>query len=321
MQIPGACFVLHSCPLVAFRVSLLLCRSAALLDLARQPVSLADVHKATPLAALTLLARSVPNSVAGRAIWRQNARMTSVMGSCPESRESFLSAIRHWIRYIDIAHGEGRGHLMAFPPQFEDGLGWANAFRCAETWANYLSHLRGACHAWGFQAPPTHNQAISRVMMSIVKRQFFDHRPKRFISKVFVCNMVAAVETGHEQLRYAMLSLFSYVFLLRMPSEALGARKGSEATQAASPHQTVIWRVADTVCIRIRKRKNRPQDSGILCRTCSCASTPLMCVVHTLWDRFFANLAVDDAPWADISAAHARDKIQDTRVVAPPRRA
>ena len=35
-----------------------------------------------------------------------------------------------------------------------------------------------------------------------------------------VCNMVMAVEKGKEELRFAALWLFSYLFLLRLPSEA-----------------------------------------------------------------------------------------------------
>lgn len=57
------------------------------------------------------------------------------------------------------------------------------AVRCFGTYANYLGHLRGACHALGLEAPPVGHPAIRRAMVAITKRELFKHRAKRFINK------------------------------------------------------------------------------------------------------------------------------------------
>ena len=44
-------------------------------------------------------------------------------------------------------------------------------------------------------------------------------RPKLFIQKVLVHNLVLAVQRGLEEQDYAMLWLFAYAYLLRLPSQ------------------------------------------------------------------------------------------------------
>ena len=51
-------------------------------------------------------------------------------------------------------------------------------------------------------------------------------RPRMFLQRTHVRNMLAAVGTGYETERFAMLWLMAYVFLLRVPSEALPMEKG-----------------------------------------------------------------------------------------------
>ena len=110
------------------------------------------------------------------------------------------------------------------------------ADRCFGTFANYLGHLHGACHALGFEAPPVGHGAIKRAMIGIVKKQLSAPRPKHFIDRctctqhadpclhvgcvrTFVTNMVLSVQRGLEDTTFAMLWLISYTFLLRFPSE------------------------------------------------------------------------------------------------------
>ena len=91
--------------------------------------------------------------------------------------------------------------------------------RCVDTFHNYLGHLRSACHALNIEAPPTGHAAVKRASISIIKRGQFEARPKMFIDRVMVSNMMKAVRRELEDLLYAMPWLFSYSFLLRLPSE------------------------------------------------------------------------------------------------------
>ena len=177
------------------------------LSLTSRPTLLLNVRSATPLEALELLHRNLPRDEASLREWRHGARVAAVMGSCPRSKTSFKSGLfcfhaplgadwcacavpcisvtglRHWIRFIEITHGKRRADAVALPPDLLDVLAWSNTFRCLGTFANYLGHLRCACHALGLDAPPIGHQAIKRAMAGIVKRQLHDPRPKMFITK------------------------------------------------------------------------------------------------------------------------------------------
>jgi hypothetical protein len=143
--------------------------------------------------------------------------------------------------------------------------------------------------------------------------------------------MVKAVRLGKEQLHLAMLWLMSYTFLLRLPSEArelrsggvsgralhacvqcqaLMACKGSPDDPALAKMQTLVWKEGNEVCIRILRRKNKPQGSGVIRRECTCKGCVDTCAVHTLWTRFFEKLATGHQPWALISPNEARARLR-----------
>ena len=173
-----------------------------------------------PLAALDMLAERLGNCPAKRAKWRDEARVAAVLGSCPRSTESHSSGVRHWLRYIKIVYGADEQERRSFPPQLHDVLGWSNTFQCVGTFANYLSYVRTACYALGCAAPPVGDTAIRRGMIAIAKRELFTSRGKMFIDRTMVSNMVKSVQRGWEDTAGAALWLTSYLFLLRVPSEA-----------------------------------------------------------------------------------------------------
>ncbi len=55
--------------------------------------------------------------------------------------------------------------------------------RCIGTFGNYVSHLRGACHAIGVEDPPDGHPALKRAMVAIIKRELFKAREKMFINR------------------------------------------------------------------------------------------------------------------------------------------
>ena len=163
------------------------------------------------------------------------------------------------------------------------------ALRCLGTFGNYLSYLRAACHAHGYDAPPVGHPAIKRGMIAIVKRELFNERPKRFIQRrgplihvlvvnfcmccpcrTMLSNIIRAVDRQLTGLGIGMLWLTSYAWLLRVPSEALPCCVGSPSSRSLEEQQTLIWREGVEICLRIRRRKNRPRGSGIMKRRCTC---------------------------------------------------
>ena len=95
--------------------------------------------------------------------------------------------------------------------------------------------------------------------------------------------MVRAVDQGKEEMRFGMLWLVSYCFLLRLPSEvrrglccllgmlvcvlmlrqALPIRKCEPDSEIAKTSQSIIWREGDEICLRLLRRKNRQSGSRV----------------------------------------------------------
>ena len=98
---------------------------------------------------------------------------------------------------------------------------------------------------------------------------------------------------------FSMLWLVSYIFLLRVPSEALPITKMQPGDEGANEKQSIIWRDGSDICLRLRTRKNRRQGSGVLRRTCTCAGGKVTCAVHTLWDDWFEHWPAGEAAWAN----------------------
>ena len=286
--------------------------SQELAQLHTRPGTVLAIKGKKLLAALDMLAERLDECPSKRAKWRDEARVAAVLGSCPRSTESHSSGVRHWLRYIKVVYGAAEQEKRAFPPHVQDILGWSNTFQCVGTFANYLSYVRTACHALGCAAPPVGDTAIRRGMIAIAKRELFTSREPMFIDRVMVNNMVRAVQRGWEDKPGAALWLTSYLFLLRVPSEALPACKGSPDNPDVAEKQTLIWREGDDVCLRLRRRKNRPQGSGILRRGCTCrGGATHMCAVHGLWDTFLEDLPEGHQPWQSIGPSQARRRLRD----------
>jgi len=128
-----------------------------------------------------------------------------------------------------------------------------------------------------------------------------------FIVRSMVLNMVLATGRGISQWKFAMLWLVSYVFLLRMPSEALPMARGGEAGD--EDVQSVLCLRKGILYLKLKRRKNRPRGS-LLSRACTCAASERLCPIHVLWHGFFKDLPVGAQPWAEVSPGDARREIR-----------
>ena len=72
---------------------------------------------------------------------------------------------------------------------------------------------------------------------------------------------------------YSRLFLFTYAFLLRMPSEAVGASVGAGDQR--------LELVGETLVLKLRRRKNKPAGSTLI-RGCWCRECKASCPVHVL---------------------------------------
>ena len=155
-----------------------------------QPVQVLDIKGVKPMRALEVLRQTIQNCPDRAAAWLHDARVAAIMGSCLRSRNSFNSGCRHWIKFIEIMYGVQNVELHAMPPKMSDVLVWTNTFQCVGTFCNYLSYLRGACHALGFVAPPTGDAGLRRACNAIAKRELWEPRPKMFIDRTMAVSLL-----------------------------------------------------------------------------------------------------------------------------------
>ena len=106
--------------------------------------------------------------------------------------------------------------------------------------------------------------------------------------------------------KFALLFLISYIFLLRLPSEALPIVLGSKDKQSDS--QAVLYKDDGKLFLKLRCRKNRPEGS-LLVRECWCKFCRFTCPVHVV-GRLVDKLPVGRALFSSISRANALETLR-----------
>ena len=124
--------------------------------------------------------------------------------------------------------------------------------------------------------------------------------------------MVDGVRKDIESQSYAMLWLVAYSFMLRVPSEALKMKRGGDGTTGCS---VIVAESDKCIALHLASRKNR-QRGSVVRRLCTCkqeeaVSHPL-CVVHTLWNGFFAHMQPGDQPWAVLTPGEVNQHLRAT---------
>ena len=158
-----------------------------------------------------------------RTSWLAWARTEAIVGSCPASHKSMLSGLRC---YLSFAHGVLKKQGQELPPSLDDLLAYSLMFRCHRTFCNYLGYLRTGCVLAGVSTSVFDDGAIRRAKTAIKKRRKWHPRKKLFIQHDVVCDMV--LHAGNVVKDLVMLYLATYIFLLRLPSEALPMTKGGD---------------------------------------------------------------------------------------------
>ena len=104
----------------------------------------------------------------------------------------------------------------------------------------------------------------------------------------------------YDGMRLSMLFLSAYVFLLRVPSEALPltAHEGSSCLSLEEGQ----------VILLLKRRKNKPSGSR-LTRTCWCSRSTSTCPVHVL-GPFVASLACGQGLFSGITPQHALSSLR-----------
>lgn len=230
--------------------------------------------------------------------WAEQARVATLLGGCPRSLRSAVSGLRCWLKFAQEMLNTG-----GLPPTADGLLAWSQLFRCSATFSNYCSYLRLGCELANVSTAALDNRPmLRRARCAIDKRRRFVSREKLFIQLPVVRRLLDLGDKASQWRLHAMLFLTSYVFLLRVPSEALPIVLGGVGSEHGKL-QSVIELLPDQIVLHLARRKNRPQGS-VLSRKCWCSSCKRTCPIHVL-AVFLGQFDAGAQPFANISRGSA----------------
>ena len=155
----------------------------------------------------------------------EKARIDAILGACPRSLPQLRSGVRLFASFVDSVRP---GTTRYLPPERDTILAWSMLFQSPGTFANYLGYVRTACLLIGTQVDVFNEPAVRRAKVAIEKRNLRPAREPKFIQvNVVAAIMRHVVARANQHYRiYALLYVITYVFLLRLPSEALPIKAG-----------------------------------------------------------------------------------------------
>ena len=219
---------------------------------------------------------------AARLQWSADARMETILGSCSASLKSVKSGIRCYLSFAEkflLKLGK------KLPPTVDELLAYSTHFRCRGTFSNYLGYLRVGCLADGESTAAFDDPAVARAKKAVGKRGNFITREKMFVRLADLQRIMESCYIAEEfDERFCMLFLIAYIFLLRLPSEALPiVRGGSGFADYGRKHKAVLSLEDNSLQLRLSHRKNVANEC-VLKRPCWCKSADfLVCPVHVVW--------------------------------------
>jgi len=219
---------------------------------------------------------------AARLQWLADARMEAILGSCSASLKSVKSGIRCYLAFAEKFLLKSGKKL---PPTVDELLAYSTHFRCKGTFSNYLGYLRVGCLADGESTAAFDDPAVARAKKAVGKRGNFITREKMFVRLADVHRIMESCYVADEfDERFCMLFLITYIFLLRLPSEALPiVRGGSGVADYGAKHKAVMSLEDNCLQLKLSHRKNIAKEC-VLKRPCWCKSADfLVCPVHVVW--------------------------------------
>ena len=273
-------------------------------EVQRSKASRGKVELGPRKAAEALAASLLSSDDAGA--WVKRARTEAVVLSAPHSLRSVQSGVRAWGHFADRVLRAGGRHL---PPSPEGLAAWSRLFRRAGTFANYVGYVALACDIAGVSAEATRSPLVKRAKAALKKEQKAP-RERRFIDGALTARLFAA--TVEHDTALAMLYLFAYTFLLRVPSEALLAQVGSFSEDGEGVLPTGLRSRAGLrggeLVLQLARRKNRPHGSTLV-RGCWCSSCGTTCPAHVL-GPWLASFPAGGRQFAHLTAKAARDGLK-----------
>ena len=256
----------------------------------------ADFDRAGPAAKIRLIERIGAEHSSLIRFLNTGAQLNTLR-QVQDSLRSVSVGIQCWASFCDLIN------CPYFPPRAENVLRRSTFFKPVGTFGNYLAHLPKACQL--LQIPPTWMScAVRGVAKGLENAQDLSLKFGNYMFKPLSRSLM-----NHEPLRTECGRLFylSYVFILRLPSEALPARRAAAGasllTRHPLPRQSVLGLRSmpdgqQCLVLKLRTRKH-VRSGAVLFRPCFCSGAVLasagICPIHDFW-RIVVESYAQDSP-------------------------
>ena len=244
----------------------------------------ANFDLAGPAAKIRLLERSETGQASLLRFLNTGAQLNTLR-QVQDSLRSVAAGVQCWASFCDLIN------TPYFPPLAENVLRWSTFFKPGGSFANYLAHLSKACQL--LQIPPTWlTCAVRGVAKGLENAQDLSLKFENYMFKPLFRSLM-----NHESLNteWGRLFYLAYVFILRLPSEALPARRAAAGDSLLSrhplPHQAVLSLRSmpdgqQCLVLKLRTRKH-VRSGAVLFRPCFCNGVVLasagLCPIHDFW--------------------------------------
>ena len=241
-------------------------------------------ESAGPAAKIRLLAASKPDPAALERFLNTGSQL-NILRQVQSSLRSVAAGVQCWASFCDLIG------VAYFPPTPHSVLRWSSLFHPGKTFGLYVAHLSKACQILGF--PLNWITASARgAIKGLINAMDISFKFENYIFKTLFRAIIARESLSSE---WGRLFYLAYVFILRLPSEALVAVRAGPTDQLMKAsklaHQSALGLREfpdgnQFLVLKLRTRKHT-RGGAILFRPCFCRDDILgcrgLCPVHDFW--------------------------------------
>ena len=208
----------------------------------------------------------------------------NVLRQIPDSLDSVASGIACYIAFCDLMG------LEYFPPTSYRLRQRSVVFRPGKCFGLYVSHVRKACQI--LNLPISFDDALLKGVIKGLEHA--QEKSDEFPNIVDLKLLIKIIDHEGIDSQFALLSFFSFLYLLRVPSEGLCMKRARFDHDLVSRRpldsQSILGIVDDDsapkLVLKLKKRKNAKMGM-ILIRPCLCQGSIInprnLCPVHRIW--------------------------------------
>lgn len=237
-----------------------------------------------PAAKIRILARCKPDTETLDRFLNTGSQL-NILRQVQSSLRSVAAGVQCWASFCDLID------IAYFPPSAHSVLKWSSLFNPGKTFGLYVAHLSKACQLLGFPLN-WFTAPVRGAIRGLINAQDISFKFENYIFKSLFRAIIARETLNSE---WGRLFYLAYVFILRLPSEALVAVRAGPTDQLMKmsklAHQSALGLREfpdgnQFLVLKLRTRKHT-RGGAIIFRPCFCRNDVLgcagLCPVHDFW--------------------------------------